>query len=134
MSDAPKPAPACPKCGHGAHLEYACPVPSHPRMGLPCICNFKPVAPAPSEAKCILTREEYEKAIMDQRAYHTLPPLMQKLLAHDAALRAEVERLTKENEIIRHDCLAADAERDERLDAAEAEVERLTVLLREVTK
>jgi hypothetical protein len=49
---------ACPKCGHPSHPEFGCPLLGHPRLGLPCICNYRPVAqstptlPCPEPGNC----------------------------------------------------------------------------------
>ncbi len=33
----------CSQCSHPDHPKYECPMFSHPRLGLPCLCNFRPV-------------------------------------------------------------------------------------------
>lgn len=51
--------------------------------------------PPLSDGGAALTREEYEEALSDYRRglIQFTPERKEKLLAHDAALRAEVERL-----------------------------------------
>lgn len=68
---------------------------------------------------------------MDQRAYHTLPPLMQKLLAHDAALRAEVGKAWKNCERISGEFEAKARREKARADKAEADNAALRKLVEE---
>jgi hypothetical protein len=63
----------CPDCGHAAHEKHKCPIFSNPRLGLPCKCNYVP-------------RGSYTVYIDT----HTTGQVADILLAHDAALRAEV--------------------------------------------
>ncbi len=41
------PETSCAKCGHPTHTEFECPYSGHPRLGLPCICNYRPVPKQP---------------------------------------------------------------------------------------
>lgn len=94
MSDTKPPAPAprrCPGCG--------CALGDIHRKG----CRFLPPAPAPSGVlsaegvKDLLSCLQISMLYTGKKHVQNREDSRAKLLAHDAALRAEVERLTKES-------------------------------------
>lgn len=86
------PETSCPKCKHPTHAEFECPYLGHPRLGLPCICNYRPVTqPSPATAG-ELTREEFAALCDDLPVRGKIEPWRSRIFhAHDDALRARVD-------------------------------------------